>query len=174
MRWFDSRACTTLALCLCGFHIHGFGHSLVGWIWGCGLHRRGGPVVLILDTTLDLGNVIMSEVSQRRRNIVWHPLYLESKKNWYRWTYLQNRKRPRLRKGAYDCLGEEIVREFGKVMYTLLYLKWITKKDLLYSTWNSTQCYLPAWMGKRFGGEWIHVYVWLSPFAVHLKLSQHC
>ena len=23
-------------------------------------------------------------------------------------------------------------------------------------------------------GEGIHVYVWLSPFAVHLKLSQHC
>ena len=28
--------------------------------------------------------------------------------------------------------------------------------------------------GRKFGGEWIHVYVWLSPFAVHLKLSQHC
>ena len=26
----------------------------------------------------------------------------------------------------------------------------------------------------RFRGEWIHVYVRLSPFAVHLKLSQHC
>ena len=26
-------------------------------------------------------------------------------------------------------------------MYTLLYLKWITNKDLLYSTWNSAQCY---------------------------------
>ena len=25
-------------------------------------------------------------------------------------------------------------------MYTLLYLKWITKKDLLYSTWNSKLC----------------------------------
>jgi len=25
-------------------------------------------------------------------------------------------------------------------------------------------------MGGRFGGDWIHVYVWLSPFAVHLKL----
>ena len=24
-----------------------------------------------------------------------------------------------------------------------------------------------AWMGGRFGGEWIHVCVWLSPFAVH-------
>ena len=21
---------------------------------------------------------------------------------------------------------------------------------------------------------WIHVYIWLSPFTVHLKLSQHC
>ena len=28
-------------------------------------------------------------------------------------------------------------------------------------------------MGAGFGGEWIHVYVWLSAFAVHLKLL-HC
>ena len=34
--------------------------------------------------------------------------------------------------------------------------------------------YVPAWMGVEFGGEWIHVYVWLNPFAVHLKLPQHC
>ena len=26
-------------------------------------------------------------------------------------------------------------------------------------------------MGGEFGGEWIHVYVWLSPFVVHLQLS---
>ena len=32
--------------------------------------------------------------------------------------------------------GEEIVREFPKVMYTVLYLKWIINKDLLYSTWK--------------------------------------
>ena len=29
-------------------------------------------------------------------------------------------------------------------------------------------------MGGEFGGDWIHVYVWLSPFTVHLKLSQPC
>ena len=29
-------------------------------------------------------------------------------------------------------------------------------------------------MGGELGGEWIHVYVWLSPFPVHPKLSQHC
>ena len=36
---------------------------------------------------------------------------------------------------------------------------------------NSAQCHVAAWMGGEFGGEWIHVYVWLSPFAVHLKVS---
>ena len=61
--------------------------------------------------------------------------------------------------------GEWIIREFEMVMYTLLYLKWITNKDLLYSTWNSTQCYVEAWMGGEFRGQWIHVYVWLRPFA---------
>ena len=59
-------------------------------------------------------------------------------------------------------------------IYTLLYLKWITNKDLLYSTENSAQLYVTAWMGGEFGGEWIHGYVWLSLFTAHLKLSQHC
>ena len=26
----------------------------------------------------------------------------------------------------------------------------------------------------EFGGEWLQVYVQLSPFTVHLKISQHC
>ena len=86
---------------------------------------------------------------------------------------LQNRKR------LTDLENEHMVagrkdggrdREFGKVMYTLLYSKGITNKDLLYSTWNSARCYVPAWMGRGFGGEWIHVYVWLSPFTFPLKL----
>ena len=36
-------------------------------------------------------------------------------------------------------MGEEIVREFGKDMYTLLYLEWITNKDL-----HFTQRYMAA------------------------------
>ena len=44
-------------------------------------------------------------------------------------------------------------------LYPLLYLKWITNKDLLDNTWNSPQCYGAAWMGGEFRGEWIHVYV---------------
>ena len=53
-------------------------------------------------------------------------------------------------------------------------IKWITNKDLPYSTGNSALCYVAAWMGAEFGGEWMHVYVWLSPFTVHLELSEHC
>ena len=67
-----------------------------------------------------------------------------------------------------------MVKDFGKAMYTLLYFKWITNKNLSYSAWNSAQYYAPAWMGGGFGGEHIHVCAWLSPFTAHLKLSQYC
>ena len=68
---------------------------------------------------------------------------------------------------------EGIVREFGMDMYTLLYLKWITDKVLLYSTGNPAQCYVAAWIG---GGlrENGYMHVWVSPFTVHLESSQRC
>ena len=50
----------------------------------------------------------------------------------------------------------------------------MTNKDLLYSTQDSAQCYVSAWMGRKFGREWTHLHVWLSPFAVCLKLLQCC
>ena len=70
--------------------------------------------------------------------------------------------------------GEGIVREFGMDMCTVLYLKWISNKVLLYSTGNSAQCYVAAWMG---GGIWARMDTYGSmadPFAVHLKLLQYC
>ena len=45
-------------------------------------------------------------------------------------------------------------KEFGMDMYTLQYFKWITSKDLLYSTWNAAQCYVQPGR-EEFGGEWI-------------------
>ena len=81
---------------------------------------------------------------------------------------LENRKRQR--KNLW-LLGEEIIRKFGRDMYTLLYLQWISNKDLLQGTGNSGQYCVAAWLQGEFGGKWIHVYVWLSPFAIHLKHS---
>ena len=50
-----------------------------------------------------------------------------------------------------------IVREFGMDLYTLLYLKWIANKGLLYSTCSSARCYIAVWMGGVFRGEWIYI-----------------
>ena len=69
----------------------------------------------------------------------------------------------RLREGTYGYQGEGweegIGRQLGMDMYTLLYLKWITSKDLLSSTQNSAQRYVAAWMGGEFRGDrFIYVY----------------
>ena len=46
-------------------------------------------------------------------------------------------------------------------MYTLLYLKWKTNKGLLYSTWNSTQCYMPAgWEVDLGKNGYMYMYAW--------------
>ena len=49
--------------------------------------------------------------------------------------FTKQKQTHRLRKRTYGYWGEGweggIVREFGIDMYTLLYLKWITNKDLL-------------------------------------------
>ena len=46
------------------------------------------------------------------------------------------------------------------------------KKNLLYSTGNSTQYTVMAYMRKQSKKEWI--YVELIHCGVHLKLIQHC
>ena len=43
----------------------------------------------------------------------------------------------------------EIIGEFGISVYTVLYFKWISNKDLLYSTSNSTQFSSVNYMGKE-------------------------
>ena len=56
----------------------------------------------------------------------------------YRWDLKRNdtneltfkqKETHRLRKLTYGCQREGIVRDFGKVIYTPLYLKWISNKD---------------------------------------------
>ena len=42
---------------------------------------------------------------------------------------------------------------------------------LPYSTRNAAQCYVAAWVGAEFGGEWMHIYVRLSHSDLYLKLS---
>ena len=50
----------------------------------------------------------------------------------------------------------------------------VTNKNLLYHTGNSTQYSVMTDMGKESEKEWIYVYVELTHFVVHLKLTQDC
>ena len=67
---------------------------------------------------------------------------------------------------------EELVREFGIDLYTLLYLKCKTNKDLLCSTGNSAQCHVAAWMGGW--GRMDTCVCMAKSFAVYLNQWQHC
>ena len=92
----------------------------------------------------------------------WIPLYAESKKRHYKWTYLQNRNRltnleNELTAARREGLGEGIVGELGTDEYTLPYLKWITNKVLPYTTAGSTVqncvCICGRLDGKGLGGR---------------------
>ena len=58
-------------------------------------------------------------------------------------------------------------------IYTLLDLKWITNKDLLYSTGNSVQC---MWQpdGRGVWGRMAVSLCMAESLHCSLKLSQHC
>ena len=49
--------------------------------------------------------------------------------------------------------------EIGIDIYTLLYIKQINKKNLLFSTGNSTQYSVMTYIGVESKKEWIYVYV---------------
>ena len=60
---------------------------------------------------------------------------------------------------------KKCIKAFKKIMSKK------TNRDLLYNTGKSAQCYVATWMEGEFGGELIHVYVWLHCSVVNLKLS---
>ena len=69
------------------------------------------------------------------------------------------------------------VLEWGAIaysIYTLVYIKQINNKDLLYSTGSYTQYSVIIYKGKEPEKERMYVYVWPVHFAVHQKLKQHC
>ena len=129
---------------------------------------------LICNSMMDLEIVILNNLN--KTEIPQTIAYRQNQKTIQINVFAKQKQTHRLREWTYDCQGKrwerEIVREFGIDMHTQLYLKWTTNKVLVYSTGNSACCYVAAWMGGEFGGEWI--FNMANPFAVHLKLSQLC
>ena len=62
--------------------------------------------------------------------------------------------------GYWGCQwGEGLIWEIGIDIYTLLQIKQVTNKDLLYSKRISTQYSVMTYMGKEAKKDFIYVYV---------------
>ena len=58
-----------------------------------------------------------------------------------------------------ETVGRDTHRAVGIGMYTLLYIKLISNKDLLYSLGKSSQYSVIAYMGRESEKEWIYMYM---------------
>ena len=129
-------------------------------------HSPSLPILAVIrhciTTWIDLESVVLSEVSKTEKDKC-HMISLichikKSKKKWYKWPYLQNRNR-------FTDLENELTvtqgwrlrgREFGMDRYTLLYLKWITNKDLHMKLLNVM--WQPGWEGSLGENGYVHMY----------------
>lgn len=60
----------------------------------------------------------------------------------------------------------------GEKIYTLLDLKWITAGPTGIAQGTLSVMWQPD--GSAVWRSWIDVYIWLNPFAIYLKPSEHC
>ena len=130
---------------------------------------------------MDLEIIILSEVSQTEKNIIWYRLYMESK-IWHKWTYLRNRNRltdieTRLVVAMGEAGGGGKDCQLGISRRKLLYIEWINNKVLLYSTGNYIQYPGINHSGKRI---WKRMYIYILfqifPYRLlhNIKYSSLC
>ena len=139
-----------------------------------GFQRTGGSLVIVhhichLPRAQSRMEGESREASRRHPAHGMNIVKEDAKKLRMRWIRLREWSYGYQREGKED----RIFREFGTDMCTLLYLRWITNKLLLYTTENSPQCCVAVWTGEGFGGERIHICEQLGLTAVHLRWSQH-
>ena len=118
-------------------------------------------------TWMDLEIITLSEVNQRKTNIMWYHLYVESE-IWYKWTYLQNRNRlTDIENKFMVTKGEReggINWEFGISRYKLLYIKLISGVPWWRSGWESA-CQCRGHGFEPWSGRIPHAAEQLGPWA---------
>ena len=117
-------------------------------------------------TWMDLEIVILSEVSYTEKDKYHDIAYMWNLEKMMIQTnlYTKQKQTHRHRKQTYSYQRGKggwggINQEFGINIYTLLYMKQITKKDLLYSTGNYTKYFVITYKGKESEKKYIYMYV---------------
>ena len=115
---------------------------------------KKNEIIPFAATWMDLEMIKLSEVSQRKTNIIWYHLYMESK-IWHKWTYLWNRNRLTDIENRLAVTEGEGGRggkdwECGISKCKLLYTEWINNKVLLYCTGNCIQYPVINHNGKEY------------------------
>ena len=80
--------------------------------------------------------------------------------------FTKQKQTHRHRKQTYDYqrgwgVQGEINQKFGINIYTLLYIKQVNNKDLLYSTGNYTQYLVITYNGKESEKEYTYIYTYI-------------
>ena len=100
--------------------------------------------------------------------------YVECKKKRYKWTYFKKKQRlsdlenKLMVSGARDHSGV-----WDRHVHTAIF-KIYNQQGSTAEHREPCSVLCGSLYGRGVWGGWIHIYVWLSPFAVHLKWSQYC
>ena len=132
-------------------------------------------------TWMALEIVILNEVSQTKKEKYITFLISRILKEMIQMNLFTRQKQiHRLREQTHGCWGKGWEEGIGGLGWTLLYIVIfkvhvaIFKMDNQQGSTVEHEELCSMLCDSLDGGECIYKYVWLSPFAVHLKLSQHC
>ena len=106
------------------------------------LSYENNELIPLAATWMQLGILVLSEVSQKEKDKhLWYHLYVESK-IWHKWTYLTEQKQTHRHRGQMCSWqggrgGSGIDQEFGVSRCKLLHMGWLSKE-------NSTDNYIQS------------------------------
>ena len=133
------------------------------------LSRRKGGTVPAAATRTSQEMAILSETSRGRTSIMWCHSYVGSKKR-DNGTHTPSRNRLtsteiKLMITKRETSRGEINWHFGVSRYTLLYIKQITNKVLLYRTGNYTEHLVITYNWKQSEKVYIYIYTWNETYT---------